>query len=104
MNTTPNYGLGLPLETEKYNISIINTNSSIIDNALAAKQNSLTAGSNITIEGSTISAADTTYQSYSESSGSATVSLVTRGEKYSWNHKQDEMTALTAAEVDAMWS
>lgn len=91
MNITPNYGLGQPLATEKYDVNVFNDNATIIDTALAEKQNSLTVGNNITIEGTTISAVDTTYSSLTESSGSSTVSLVTRGEKFTWNHKQDEL-------------
>ena len=91
MNITPNYGLGQPLATEKYDVNVFNNNATIIDTALAEKQNQLTVGNNITIEGNTISAVDTTYQSLTESSGSSAVSLVTRGEKYTWNHKQDEL-------------
>ena len=91
MNITPNYGLGQPLATEKYDVNVFNNNATLIDTALAEKQNQLTAGNNITIEGNTISAVDTTYQSLTESSGSSAVSLVTRGEKYTWNHKQDEL-------------
>lgn len=37
-----------------------------------------------------------TYQSLSESSGSNEVSLCTRGEKYTWNHKQDTIAFNTA--------
>lgn len=97
MNTTPNYGLGLPLVTERYDVSVFNTNASIVDTALATKQNTLIPGTNITISGNTISAKDTTYSSLSPSQGSADVSLVTRGEKYTWNHKADESTLATVA-------
>ncbi len=89
MNITPNYGLGLPLVTEKYDISIFNQNTSLIDTALATKQNLLIQGTNITLEGNVISAKDTTYESLSPSQGSGDVSLVTRGEKYNWNQKVD---------------
>lgn len=37
---------------------------------------------------STITTQDTTYESLSASSGSSSVSLCTRGEKYTWNNKQ----------------
>ena len=90
MNITPNYGLGLPLVTEKYDISIFNQNTSLIDTALGTKQNMLIPGTNITLDGSVISAKDTTYENLSPSQGSGDVSLVTRGEKYNWNKKVDE--------------
>lgn len=37
---------------------------------------------------------DTTYESKSASSGGTTVSLVTTGEKYTWNNKQSEISDL----------
>ena len=89
MNITPNYGLGQPLPTEKYDISVINQNSGIIDTALAAKQDKLTAGNNVTINGQTISAKDTTYSNLTPKEDSSDVSLVTRGEKYDQDHKPD---------------
>ena len=50
----------------------------------------LTAGSNVTLTESngvvTIGATDTTYSSEQASSGGSTVSLVTTGEKYTWNN------------------
>lgn len=51
------------------------------------KQDKLTAGTNITISGSTISAKDTTYTSKAAASGGTDVSLVTTGEKATWNGK-----------------
>lgn len=89
MNITPNYGLGQPLPTEKYDISVINANSGIIDTALAAKQDKLVAGTNIFINGKTISATNTTYSNLTPKEDSSEVSLVTRGEKYEWEHKPD---------------
>lgn len=52
-------------------------------------QPKLTAGTNITISGDTISATDTTYSSLSAENGGTDVSLVTTGEKYIWNNKQN---------------
>ena len=50
----------------------------------------ITAGSNVTLTESsgvvTIGATDTTYSSEPASSGGSTVSLVTTGEKYTWNN------------------
>jgi hypothetical protein len=42
---------------------------------------------------------DTTYESKAAVSGGTAVSLVTTGEKYSWNHKQDALTEMTSQEV-----
>lgn len=76
-----------------------------------SKQDVLTsanAGANVTISTVnnvlTISATDTTYTSESAAQGGTTVSLVTTGEKYIWNNKQDAMTAITTAEVDALFA
>jgi len=69
----------------------------------------ITAGTNVQVSGDataktiTISATDTTYSSQSASQGGTAVSLVTTGEKYTWNNKQDAMTAITTAEIDAMF-
>ena len=62
------------------------------------------SGTNTTVSGSgndiTIAATDTTYESKTASSGGTDVSLVTTGEKYTWNNKSDlaiGTTATTAA-------
>lgn len=61
------------------------------------------AGSNVTLTPSstgktlTIAATDTTYESKSASSGSTAVSLCTRGEKYTWNNKQDAIAYSSAS-------
>lgn len=51
----------------------------------------LTAGDNVTLSNSsgtvTIAATDTTYESKTAASGGTAVSLVTTGEKYTWNNK-----------------
>lgn len=53
-------------------------------------------GDNVTLSNSsgtiTIAATDTTYESKSAASGGTTVSLVTTGEKYIWNNKQNALT------------
>lgn len=53
----------------------------------------LKAGSNVSLSNSsgtvTISATDTTYESKSAASGGTAVSLVTTGEKYTWNNKSN---------------
>lgn len=60
------------------------------------KQDALTQGTNITISGNTISATDTTYESKQAQSGGTAVSLVTTGEKYTWNQAE--------ANVQANWN
>lgn len=64
------------------------------------------AGSNVTITGDntantiTIDATDTTYSNLSASQGGTDVSLVTTGEKYTWNNKQSALpTTSTAGKV-----
>lgn len=58
----------------------------------------LVAGDNVTLtpnaaNGSvTIAATDTTYSSKAAASGGTAVSLVTTGEKYTWNNKQNKLT------------
>lgn len=50
-------------------------------------------GNNLSIDANgVLSAVDTTYSSKSESQGGTADSLVTTGEKYTWNHKQDALT------------
>lgn len=64
----------------------------------------LKAGDNVSVTNSsgtvTIAATDTTYESKTAASGGTDVSLVTTGEKYTWNNKSDltlGTTATTAA-------
>ena len=62
----------------------------------------LVQGSNVTITADdtnnkiTIAAKDTTYESKAAASGGTDVSLVTTGEKYTWNNKQDALQTQTA--------
>ena len=62
----------------------------------------ITAGSNVQVDGNasaktiTISATDTTYTSKAASQGGTDVSLVTTGEKYIWDNKQDALSSQTA--------
>ena len=51
----------------------------------------------------TVSATDTTYESKTASSGGTDVSLVTTGEKYTWNNKQDVIANLTFTDDDSRW-
>ena len=63
----------------------------------------LTAGSNITLtpdatnDKVTIAATDTTYSSKSAASGGTDVSLVTTGEKYTWNNKSNLVLGTTSS-------
>lgn len=65
----------------------------------------IVGGSNVTVTGDasaktiTISATDTTYSSLTASQGGTDVSLVTTGEKYTWNSKQD---ALSTTQMNAV--
>lgn len=56
----------------------------------------LKAGTNVSLSNSsgtvTIAATDTTYSSQAAASGGTAVSLVTTGEKYTWNNKQNALT------------
>ena len=62
----------------------------------------LVAGSNVTLtpdatnDKVTIAATDTTYESKAAASGGTAVSLVTTGEKYTWNNKQNALSTQTA--------
>ena len=69
------------------------TISAAINDLYDTKQIILEAGDNITINGNTISATDTTYESLAPAAEGEDVSLVTTGEKYTWNSKQDELIA-----------
>ena len=67
---------------------------------ISGKQNKLTAGSNIQISSdNTISATDTTYSSKTAASGGTDVSLVTTGEKYTWNNKTSNTGTVTSVAV-----
>ena len=59
--------------------------------AINGKQDTLSAGDNITIVNNTISATDTTYESKEAVNGGTDLSLVTTGEKYTWNNKQNPL-------------
>lgn len=61
--------------------------ASDVSTAISGKQDTLTAGNNITITNNVITATDTTYESKTAASGGTDVSLVTTGEKYTWNSK-----------------
>ena len=70
--------------------------SEILGSSTSSSVLNLKAGSNVTLTNSsgevTIAATDTTYTSESAASGGTTLSLVTTGEKYTWNEKQAKLT------------
>ena len=73
-----------------------------IDALQSGKQDKLTAGSNITIsEQNVISATDTTYSNLPAQENGQDVSLVSTGEKYTWNEKQDKIIAGTNITIDS---
>ena len=64
---------------------VVNGNASFTNNAQFNTINGVAVGSNPKFT-------DTTYSSLSAASGGTAVSLVTTGEKYTWNNKQDKLT------------
>ena len=75
-----------------YNLAFQNGNS-VVDTykPTTSPSKTIKAGSNVTISAAsnviTIAATDTTYESKAAASGGTAVSLVTTGEKYTWNNK-----------------
>lgn len=74
----------------------------VITNELNNKQDRLTAWANIQIDPqtNTISATDTTYQSLPAAASWTAVSLVTTWEKYTWNNKQNKLTAWANIQIN----
>ena len=64
---------------------VVNGNASFTNNLQANTINGVAVGSSPKFT-------DTTYSSLSAASGGTAVSLVTTGEKYTWNNKQDKLT------------
>ena len=82
-------GLGIPgSDTNTHRPIQVNGTQVLGDNTTALN---LKAGSNVSVTNSsgtvTIAATDTTYSSKAAASGGTDVSLVTTGEKYTWNNK-----------------
>lgn len=88
-------------------------------NASTASSVDIVAGSNVTVTPDasnhkiTIAATDTTYESKSAANGGTAVSLVTTGEKYTWNNKSDfsgnyndlsNKPTIPAAQIQADWN
>ena len=72
----------------------------LLFNAISTGAVNFKNGSNVTITGSgndiTIAATDTTYESKTAAQNGTAVSLVTTGEKYTWNNKQNALSTQTA--------
>ena len=75
------------------------TTGATVVSLLANTQYKITAGGTSVIFKTPV---DTTYTSKTAASGGTDVSLVTTGEKWTWNHKQDALTEMTTAEVSAL--
>lgn len=84
-------GLGIPGSDTNTHRPIQVNGTEILGNNTTALN--LKAGSNVTLTNSsgtvTVAATDTTYSSKSAASGGTAVSLVTTGEKYTWNNKSN---------------
>lgn len=84
-------GLGIPGSDTNTHRPIQVNGTEVLGNNTTALN--LKAGSNVTVTNSsgtvTIAATDTTYSSKSAASGGTDVSLVTTGEKYTWNNKSN---------------
>ena len=76
-----------------------------LDSSTSGNALNLVGGTNVTLtenDGAvTISATDTTYSSLSASQGGTDVSLVTTGEKYTWNSKQDALSQTQLSAVNS---
>lgn len=92
-NTT--YSLSGALSSHKFTSTLTaggsGSGTSTSDFTLAAGDN-ITLTDNTSTRTITIKATDTTYESKAAASGGTAVSLVTTGEKYTWNNKQDKLT------------
>lgn len=73
--------------------TVNNATLTITQNGTSVGTFTANASSNVTI-----ATTDTTYQSKSAASGWTAVSLVTTGEKYTWNNKQDAISNLSTIE------
>lgn len=71
--------------------SYIDGSDSALNTAIGTKQDTLTPGDGISISSNTISVSYTS-QAEGTNAEATTLSLVTTGEKYKWNHKQNALT------------
>lgn len=76
-----------------------------LDSSISGNALDLVGGTNVTLTENngavTISATDTTYSSLTASQGGTDVSLVTTGEKYTWNSKQDALSQTQLSAVNS---
>lgn len=87
----------------KLDYSLLKNTPTIGNGTVTIKQNGTSKGSFTMNQtgGATINLADTTYSSLSAASGGTAVSLVTTGEKYTWNNKQAAISDLATIRSNA---
>lgn len=94
-----------PLITDnsKLDYSLLKNTPTIGNGTVTIKQNGNSKGSFTMNQsgGATINLTDTTYSSLAAASGGAAVSLVTTGEKYTWNNKQAAISDLATIRSNA---
>lgn len=87
----------------KLDYSLLKNTPTIGNGTVTIKQAGATKGSFTMNQtgGATINLTDTTYSSLSAASGGTAVSLVTTGEKYTWNNKQAAISDLATIRTNA---
>lgn len=87
----------------KLDYSLLKNTPTIGNGTVTIKQNGTSKGSFSMNQtgGATINLTDTTYSSLSAASGGTAVSLVTTGEKYTWNNKQAAISDLATIRSNA---
>lgn len=104
------YGHVTKISTATETVTDTNTHRPIQMNGTEILGNNTTAlnlkaGTNVSLSNSsgtvTISATDTTYESKAAASGGTAVSLVTTGEKYTWNSKTSNTGTITSVKTTA---
>lgn len=87
----------------KLDYSLLKNTPTIGNGIVMIKQNGTSKGSFSMNQtgGATINLTDTTYSSLSAASGGTAVSLVTTGEKYTWNNKQAAISDLATIRTNA---
>lgn len=87
----------------KLDYSLLKNTPTIGNGTVTIKQNGTSKGSFTMNQsgGATINLTDTTYSSLSAASGGMAVSLVTTGEKYTWNNKQAAISDLATIRSNA---
>lgn len=108
--TLDGYGHVTGISTATETVTDTNTHRPIQMNGTEILGNNTTAlnlkaGSNVSLSNSsgtvTINATDTTYESKAAASGGTAVSLVTTGEKYTWNSKTSNTGTITSVKTTA---